>query len=412
MVDYLSLKLEAVAMSSNFEKLVGNHDILSLKELNVLPIFSENVIKFFSDLSGRILKDKNSQNFPDLMTFGFHIRKSNINIIRKNYSDIEKIAYGRGLAYHIGPSNVPMNFAFSLFYSLLAGNPTIVRLPSLNFPQIIHLINLMNLTLDSTEHLSLRPYLSLVKFDKGTDLSAEISKLSEVRAVWGSDATVHEILSHSKRLKCKDLVFPARLSWSVISCKRILDHAEHLCDLANDFFNDTFSMDQNACSSPTQIFFLRDTHNVEKAKSLFWRAIKEKIISRKYEISSSVVMEREIASVRAVMTSENTLIRRDYLPHFHVVVKDITASEAMKHSVGGGLFFENEIDTFKCLKVYLSDQVQTVTTHKQDVLSLRIQINEACPGQVDRVVQFGRALDFGPIWDGYDLVREMSHLKI
>ena len=62
-------------------------------------------------------------------------------------SDIEKIAYGRGLAYHIGPSNVPMNFAFSLFYSLLAGNPTIVRLPSLNFPQIIHLINLMNLTL-------------------------------------------------------------------------------------------------------------------------------------------------------------------------------------------------------------------------------------------------------------------------
>lgn len=412
MVDYLSLKSEAVAMSSNFDNLVGNHDIHALTELNVLPIFSDNVINFFSDLSDRILKDKNAQNFPDLMTFGFHIRKANINIIRKNYSDIEKIAYGRGLAYHIGPSNVPMNFAFSLFYSLLAGNPTIVRLPSLNFPQINQLINLMNLTLDSTEHLVLRLYLSLVKFDKDTDISSEISKLSEVRAIWGGDATAYEVLSYSKRLKCKDLVFPARLSWSVISCERILDNAENLCDLANDFFNDTFSMDQNACSSPTQVFFLRNTQNVEKAKSLFWRAVKEKIISRKYEITNSMVMEREIASVKAVMTSGNALINRDFLPHFHVVVKDMNASEAMEYNVGGGLFFENEIDTFKCLKGYLSDQVQTVTTHKEDVLSLRTLINEACPGQVDRVVQFGRALDFGPIWDGYDLVREMSHLKI
>ena len=27
------------------------------------------------------------------------------------------------------------------------------------------------------------------------------------------------------------------------------------------------------------------------------------------------------------------------------------------------------------------------------------------------VVPFGRALDFGPVWDGYDLIREMSQLK-
>ena len=38
-----------------------------------------------------------------LNNFGFHIRKANINIIRKSYSDLEEASFGRGLAYHIIP---------------------------------------------------------------------------------------------------------------------------------------------------------------------------------------------------------------------------------------------------------------------------------------------------------------------
>ena len=43
---------------------------------------------------------------------------------------------GRGLAYHIAPSNIPINFAYSLVFGLLSGNTNIVRLSSKNFIQI------------------------------------------------------------------------------------------------------------------------------------------------------------------------------------------------------------------------------------------------------------------------------------
>ena len=53
----------------------------------------------------------------------------------KEYKDAAK-RLGRGIVFHIAPSNVPVNFAFSLAAGLLAGNKNIVRIPSKDFPQV------------------------------------------------------------------------------------------------------------------------------------------------------------------------------------------------------------------------------------------------------------------------------------
>lgn len=45
------------------------------------------------------------------------------------------ITQGRGVAFHIAPSNVAVNFAFSLAAGLLTGNANIVRLSSKPFPR-------------------------------------------------------------------------------------------------------------------------------------------------------------------------------------------------------------------------------------------------------------------------------------
>ena len=52
----------------------------------------------------------------------------------KYYS--KNILLGRGNIFHIAPSNVPMNFAYSLAFGLLSGNNNIVRIPSRNFFQV------------------------------------------------------------------------------------------------------------------------------------------------------------------------------------------------------------------------------------------------------------------------------------
>ena len=41
----------------------------------------------------------------------------------------EKKVIGRGVAFHIVPSNIPVLFAFSMAASLLAGDPVVLRLP-------------------------------------------------------------------------------------------------------------------------------------------------------------------------------------------------------------------------------------------------------------------------------------------
>ena len=43
---------------------------------------------------------------------------------------------GHGIIFHIAPSNVPVNFAYSLVAGLLSGNINIVRVPSKNFDQV------------------------------------------------------------------------------------------------------------------------------------------------------------------------------------------------------------------------------------------------------------------------------------
>ena len=42
---------------------------------------------------------------------------------------------GKGVVFHIAPSNVPVNYAYSLVTGLVCGNINIVRLPSKKFPQ-------------------------------------------------------------------------------------------------------------------------------------------------------------------------------------------------------------------------------------------------------------------------------------
>ena len=45
---------------------------------NSYELFDRNVINFLTELSSKILKSKHSKIFPDLASFGFFCRKSNL----------------------------------------------------------------------------------------------------------------------------------------------------------------------------------------------------------------------------------------------------------------------------------------------------------------------------------------------
>ena len=98
-------------------------------------IFDNKVLNFLDDVSKEIFKNKINHNYTDLVAFGFWCRKSNLLKISKDYKTKEFLI-GRGHVFHVVPSNVPMNFSYSLSFGLLSGNVNIIRLPSRKFVQI------------------------------------------------------------------------------------------------------------------------------------------------------------------------------------------------------------------------------------------------------------------------------------
>ena len=109
-----------------------------LGKLNFLSkthrIFGISTINFLDDVSQEIIKNKKYSEYTDIIAFAFFIRKKNLIKISREYKSKNQII-GRGSAFHVAPSNIPINFAYSLVFGLLSGNNSIVRLPSKNFIQ-------------------------------------------------------------------------------------------------------------------------------------------------------------------------------------------------------------------------------------------------------------------------------------
>ena len=75
-----------------------------------------------------------------------------------------------------------------------------------------------------------------------------------------------------------------------------------------------------------------------------------------------------------------------------------------------GLFFEYKTNDLKDILPLCTKKVQTVALIDVDEKRLKSFIMENCPRGIDRVVRVGKTLDFSLVWDGYDLIREMSRI--
>ena len=90
--------------------------ICGAKNLNKTndDIFSKNTCDFLNSLSEAILSDK-KLIYPDIVAFAFWLRKKNLLKYVKRFTDENK-RVGLGIAYHITPSNIPTNFAYSFVF--------------------------------------------------------------------------------------------------------------------------------------------------------------------------------------------------------------------------------------------------------------------------------------------------------
>ena len=150
-------------IKKNVRFLVGDINILTSGEIPSLVPFSNEVIELLDTFAKKLLKHTEAKLYPDLVTLGFWCRKASVLKMKERFAT-DSLRLGRGVAFHIAPSNVAVNFAYSLIASLLAGNINIVRLPSKDFRQIVIIADVMNECLE--ESPDMKSYVTLVRYER------------------------------------------------------------------------------------------------------------------------------------------------------------------------------------------------------------------------------------------------------
>ena len=116
----------------NIEYLIGKKAKLDF----FLKPFSPKIINFLDELSKSLDSRFNNKNYPDLKALSFFCRKKNILSFKEKYENKNSLRFGLGLLFHITPSNIPTNFAYSLIFGLITGNSNVVKVPSKKFNEI------------------------------------------------------------------------------------------------------------------------------------------------------------------------------------------------------------------------------------------------------------------------------------
>ena len=84
--------------------------------------------------------------------------------------------------------------------------------------------------------------------------------ISDARLIWGGDKTINTLKTFKTNERNLDITFADRYSFCVIDQSKLLKlNKFELRNLVQKFYNDTFLVDQNACSSPHLIVWTEKT---------------------------------------------------------------------------------------------------------------------------------------------------------
>lgn len=363
----------------------------------------DRIQQFLNALSRAILFSKEARSYPDLATFGYFCRKANF---ARATADVPSAMsrFGWGTVVHIAPGNIPLNFAFSFVMGLLAGNSNVVRLPSRNFSQTMLCIALIDSLLSDPLFEPIARRTRFVQTDR--DSAALIGLIAEAEGllVWGGDVTVRRFRALPKSPRCVEVYFPDRVSSLLVDAAGYLALSEEDAELsARRFFNDTFLMDQNACSSPSTVFWLGEKALITQAQKRFWSLLAP-ILSSEYVIDPMARIERNLDVFRNVVTVGRALsLTTEY---------DIWRLEdpaLLGLPLRFGTFLELPVTQVTQVLDYLRPNEQTLTTLgiTPDEVFHRFTADGLIPS-IDRIVPVGNALDISFNWDGKQVLSILS----
>ena len=375
------------------------------------PPFDPRAVDFLAELSAEVLRSPDTRRQEASAAFGFWCRRARLEALAARHaSPLPRL--GRGLAFHLAPANVPALFAYTLAIGLLAGNANVVRLSSRRVEGEAPLLAALRRVLERPEHAAVRARTSLITYGRDDAVTADYCARCDARIVWGGDATVAAVRAMPMPPHAVELCFPDRWSLAVFSQRAFSALTpEERGALAHRFYNDTYQMDQNACSSPQLVLWLEDGGD-PACRGRWWEAVAAEAAerypfgpfqaARKLERLCLCAMTMEEPAVAAVERYQGNLL---------YVARLAGLSGSLPSLAGGfGLFFEAALPSLEALPPLRPPKAQTLVCGGLEPSETAALLARAGARGVDRVVPLGQALEMDTVWDGRDLIAALSRI--
>lgn len=386
-------------------------DFQQVESIHPLEPYNLMVLDFLDAWSKRLLANKECRLYPDVVTFAFWIRKSHIRRYKEAFKERkpDEIRLGKGCVFHIAPSNVPINFAYSLTVGLLSGNANIVRISNKDFRQVTLISEELDALLQKEQWSGIHDFITLVRYDRANKaLTDYFSSLADIRIIWGGDTTIDEIRSSKIPPRSFDICFADRYSLCVIDADVLLQE-EDISAIVQGFYNDTFLFDQNACTAPHLVIWLGKKETKEEAKIRFWDAVQAHVDS-KYAIMPITAVDKLTAFCLEAITHDGVVRKKTKDNTITRIQLGRLPVDIEKCRSIGGYFNEYDATTLDELTPIITRKFQTLSYYGLGQLQIKEFIKNNRLVGIDRCVPIGKTLDFEPVWDGWDLIVSMSKI--
>ena len=351
-----------------------------------------------------ILANPQARSRPEMVALAFWARAASLAVLARTLDDGHTRA-PRGTALHIAPGNVDTMFLYSALMSVLAGNVNIVRVSSRESDALALLLQLLDEAL-GTLPAGLRDCLLIVRYPAEKIINDALSAHADVRVIWGGDDTVREVRASPLPPHAAELTFPSKVSAAVIDAAA-WSAAPDQAEQARRFALDAITFGQQACSSPLAVFWRGDAAAVTAAQAAFWPLVETAIAAAAEPFEARAAVDKLVAEqMLAAAGPAHHRTTRDY----RMRVTETPELTRLTRTAGDGFFVERRIAALSDLAELIGRDWQTIASLGVPGDEWRAMLAGARPHGVDRVVPFGKALAFGHVWDGVNLLTSLTRI--
>ncbi len=374
------------------------------------PTFDERVFDFLEDLTAAIRRDEECVGYPEIRAFGFWCRKTNLMEMkaRMNYEPGKQYV-GKGQVFHIAPSNVPVMFAYSLVLGLLAGNKNVVRLSTRCGEGDKQLCRVIEEVLAQEKCKEMREHIQIVQYERNDEISRRYINSSNACVFWGGDETVARMHTLIERPGITEVSFPDRYGLCILNAEALKEYLpEEMEHLAHRFYNDTYVMDQNACSSPRLVVWYGDLEAdvLKETKERFWEALYKESLA--YPLEEDKVCKKFSLLAASVMKHEGITKVQHYDNRLYVAEMETLPQQIEELEGRYGFFYEYTTSDLKQIGNAVGEKLQTITIAEMSEEALQPLLQHENAENLARVVAVGQALQMDMVWDKKNLIEELS----